>query len=55
TLVSKEFLPVVLEAYNGAVTQTFYVSAAMAALSVVGAVLVPWNSVKGKKVDLAVA
>ncbi|KAG5981239.1 hypothetical protein E4U55_003150 [Claviceps digitariae] len=55
TLIAKEYLPVVLEAYNGAVTNTFYVSAAMAALSVVGAALVPWNSVKGKKIEMAAA
>ncbi|KAK2599030.1 hypothetical protein QQS21_005496 [Conoideocrella luteorostrata] len=55
TLIPKEFLPVVLEAYNGAVTNTFYVSAAMSALSIVGSALVPWNSVKGKKIEMAAA
>lgn len=55
TLIAEEHLPAVLAAYNGAVTNTFYVSAAMAALSVVGAALVPWNSVKGKKIEMAAA
>ncbi|OAA33335.1 MFS transporter [Moelleriella libera RCEF 2490] len=55
TLIPKEFLPVVLQAYNGAVTNTFYVSAAMAVLSIIGSVLVPWNSVKGKKIEMAAA
>ncbi|KHN94876.1 MFS transporter [Metarhizium album ARSEF 1941] len=55
SMIPKELLPVVLEAYNGAVTNTFYVSAAMAALSLVGAACVPWNSVKAKKIDMAAA
>ncbi|KAG6001557.1 hypothetical protein E4U21_004097 [Claviceps maximensis] len=55
TLIAKEYLPVVLGAYNGAVTNTFYVSTAMACLSIVGAALVPWNSVKGKKIEMAAA
>ncbi|KAG6163553.1 hypothetical protein E4U11_001863 [Claviceps purpurea] len=55
TLIADEYLPVVLEAYNGAVTSTCYVSSAMAALSIVGSALVPWNSVKGKKIEMAAA
>ncbi|KAG5996383.1 hypothetical protein E4U43_002862 [Claviceps pusilla] len=55
TLIAKEYLPVVLEAYNGAVTNTFYVSVVMASLSIVGSALVPWNSVKGKKIEMAAA
>ncbi|TWU71389.1 hypothetical protein ED733_002254 [Metarhizium rileyi] len=55
TLIPKEFLPVVFEAYNGAVTNAFYVSAAMSALSIIGSVAVPWNSVKGKKIEMAAA
>lgn len=55
TLIAKEYLPVVLEAYNGAVANTFYVSVVMASLSIVGSALVPWNSVKGKKIEMAAA
>ncbi|OAQ57807.2 MFS transporter [Pochonia chlamydosporia 170] len=55
TLIPTKFLPAVLHAYNGAVTNTFYVSAAMAALSLVGAVAAPWNSVKDKKIEIAAA
>lgn len=55
SLVAEQHLPAVLAAYNGAVTRTFYVSAAMAALSIIGAALVPWNSVKGKKIEMAAA
>lgn len=41
----------VLVAYNNAVTQTFYVSLAMACLSIIGAVGMEWKSVKEKKVE----
>jgi len=44
-------LPGVLSAYNNAVTQTFYVSVAMASLSIVGALGMEWKSVKGKKLE----
>ena len=44
--IPKEILPPVLYAYNIAVTQTFYVSVAAAALSFVGASLVEWKSMR---------
>ncbi|KAJ5642958.1 uncharacterized protein N7484_005465 [Penicillium longicatenatum] len=44
--IPKQALPSVLYAYNIAVTQTFYVSVAAAALSFVGAALVQWKSMK---------
>ncbi|KAK2590900.1 hypothetical protein QQS21_011412 [Conoideocrella luteorostrata] len=47
-LIPEKFLPAVLGAYNGAVINTFYVAAAMGAFSLVGAIAVPWNSVKAK-------
>jgi hypothetical protein len=53
TLIPKQFLPTVLDAYNGALTNAFYVSVAMASLSVVGALSIQWNSVKGKKIEMA--
>lgn len=43
----------VLLAYNKTLDETFYVAAAMASLSVFGAVFMEWKSVKGKKVDVA--
>lgn len=55
TLIPKQFLPAVLIAYNAAITQTFYVAVALSALSITGAALVPWNSVKGKKIEIAAA
>ena len=42
----------VLRAYNDALSQTYYVSVAMAALSIFGALGVEWKSVKGKKVEI---
>ncbi|KAL8703943.1 MAG: hypothetical protein Q9201_002893 [Fulgogasparrea decipioides] len=45
----------VLRAYNSAITQTFYVSVAMAALSIFGAALIEWKSVKGKKLETVAA
>ncbi|KAJ3492065.1 hypothetical protein NLG97_g5474 [Lecanicillium saksenae] len=50
-----EALEVVMNAYNTAITNCFYVAVALAALSLVGAVFVPWNSVKGKKIEMAAA
>jgi hypothetical protein len=45
----KDILPAVLYAYNIAVTQTFYVSVATAALSFIGAGLMEWKSMKKPK------
>ena len=50
--IPSRFLPGVLTAYDAAVTDTFYVSTAMAALSFTGAVFVQWRSVKGKKLEM---
>ncbi|KAL8694157.1 MAG: hypothetical protein Q9218_001154 [Villophora microphyllina] len=38
----------VLRAYNAALTQTYYISVAMAALSIFGSAAIEWKSVKGK-------
>ncbi len=43
----------VLVAYNDALTNAYYVSVAMAALSIVGALGMEWKSVKGKKIVAA--
>jgi hypothetical protein len=42
----------VLQSYNDALTTTLYVPTAMAAVSILGAVVMEWKSVKGKKFDL---
>lgn len=45
----------VLDAYNDAIVETFYVGVAVGVLSLAGAVFIPWLSVKGQKVQVAVA
>lgn len=51
TAIAPGSLSGVLVAYNGAVTQTFYVSVAMASLSIIGGLGMEWKSVKGKKLE----
>jgi hypothetical protein len=53
--IEARFLPGVIVAYNLALTQTFYVSAATGAMSIVGAVFVQWKSMKGKNIEMAMA
>lgn len=53
--IAPDQLPGVTLAYNDALTQTFIVFAALSALSVVGAAAIEWKSVKGKKIEMAVA
>lgn len=55
TATDPSLLPGVLTAYNSALTQTYYVSVAMASLSIVGALGVEWKSVKGKKIETMAA
>lgn len=45
----------ILIAYNKALQQTFYVSVAIAALSIIGSAGMEWQSVKGKKIEAAMA
>ncbi|KAJ6465952.1 major facilitator superfamily domain-containing protein, partial [Mycena vitilis] len=53
TAVGAADLPEVLEVYNTALVSAFYVSIAMACLSLVGALAIEWKSVKGKNVEMA--
>ncbi|KAF2219511.1 major facilitator superfamily domain-containing protein [Elsinoe ampelina] len=48
-LAPEGFLEPLREAYNAALTQTFYVTVATAALSTLGAAFIPWLSVKKEK------
>ncbi|KAJ5358373.1 uncharacterized protein N7496_010786 [Penicillium cataractarum] len=48
-LIPQNILPSILLAYNGALSRTFYVSAATGSLSIIGALSIQWNSVKVKK------
>ncbi|OQD93726.1 hypothetical protein PENSOL_c030G06826 [Penicillium solitum] len=49
SVVDKDDLPEILHAYNDALVQTFIVGAAMASISMIGALCMEWKSVKGKK------
>ncbi|KAJ7220160.1 major facilitator superfamily domain-containing protein [Mycena pura] len=55
TAVDPAFLPAVLEVYNDALMGAFDVSVAMCALSLVGALVIEWKSVKGKNIEMAIA
>lgn len=50
--VPAQYLPGVLVAYNRALTQTWYVSVAMACLTLFGTAALEWKSVKGKKIEM---
>lgn len=52
-LVPPQFLDSVQHAYNQALTQTWYVSVAMSALGIIGALGLEWKSVKGKSLSTA--
>ncbi|KAH8815363.1 DHA14-like major facilitator [Xylogone sp. PMI_703] len=51
--IEKQYLAGVTLAYNNALVKTFEVATAMAALSILGALTIEWNSVKGKKLEMA--
>ncbi|KLU91665.1 major facilitator superfamily transporter [Magnaporthiopsis poae ATCC 64411] len=53
--LTPELVPVVLGAYSSALTRTFLVSAALSAISIIGSAFIEWESVKGKKVEMAMA
>ncbi len=55
TVIDPKFLPGVLFAYNEALVNTFYVTVAMASLSIFGSMGMEWRSVKGKKVEVMAA
>ncbi|KAJ7136303.1 major facilitator superfamily transporter [Mycena crocata] len=48
-------LPAVLVVYNQALISAFYVSLAMACLSLIGALAIEWRNIKGKNIEVAVA
>jgi MFS family permease len=41
----------VIQTYNDALVQVFYIVVAMAAMTTIGSVAMPWNSVKGKQIQ----
>jgi MFS family permease len=53
--IPAQFLKGVLIAYNATLTQTFYVSVATGALTIIGALAIEWKSMKGKNIQMAAA
>lgn len=53
--IDPQYIGGVLSAYNETLTQTFYVSVACGALSIIGAAFVEWKSMKGKQITMAAA
>ncbi|KAJ7165618.1 major facilitator superfamily domain-containing protein [Mycena crocata] len=51
-LVDPKYLPTVLSVYNQALVSVYYVSLAMACLSIIGSLAIEWRSVKGKNVEM---
>ncbi|KAJ7250375.1 DHA14-like major facilitator [Mycena rebaudengoi] len=51
--VDPQYLPAVISVYNQALVSSYYVSIAMACLSLIGALAVEWKSVKGKNIEIA--
>ncbi|CAK7563296.1 MAG: hypothetical protein SEPTF4163_001160 [Sporothrix epigloea] len=54
-LVPPADLPALILAYSGALTQTFIVSTALAAMTAIGAAFIEWKSVKGKHIEAGMA
>ncbi|KAJ7105879.1 major facilitator superfamily domain-containing protein [Mycena epipterygia] len=51
--VPQQFLAGVLFAYNEALVAAFYVAIAMACISLAGALIIEWRSIKGKNIEMA--
>ncbi len=50
-----DILPQVILSYNNALTTSFIVATALAAVSIFGAAFIEWKSVKGKKIEAGLA
>ena len=55
TVVGQGSIDKVLVAYNAAITQTFQIATILSCLSLFGAILMEWKSVKGKKLEAVAA
>lgn len=55
TSVPAEFLSGVIAAYSTALTKSFLVSIGLGAFTIFGSALIPWKSVKGKNIEMAMA
>ncbi|KAI0391138.1 MFS general substrate transporter [Xylariaceae sp. FL0594] len=50
-----DILPAVVLSYNNALAKTFIVATALAAITIFGSAFIEWKSVKGKKIEAALA
>ncbi|THZ73324.1 MFS transporter [Aureobasidium pullulans] len=50
--IGEQYRDGVLQAYNDALTNSYYVAVALATLSIIGSAAVEWKSVKGKKIEM---
>ncbi|KAJ7627224.1 DHA14-like major facilitator [Roridomyces roridus] len=53
--IEPQFFHEVLEVYNQALVSAFYVSVAMASLSLFGALAIEWKNIKGKNIEMTAA
>ncbi|CAM1511984.1 Fc.00g094970.m01.CDS01 [Cosmosporella sp. VM-42] len=53
--IRAEWLDGVILAYNGALTTSFYVGAATASATIVGAAFMEWRNIRGKNIEMTVA
>ncbi|KAF4470310.1 aflatoxin efflux pump AFLT [Fusarium albosuccineum] len=53
SVIRTDWLDGVVQAYNDALTTSFYVGTATASVTIIGALLVEWRSVKGRNVEMA--
>lgn len=51
-VVPETWLPGVLKAYSDAITGCFYPGVGVASFAIIGAILVEWICIKGKKVEM---
>jgi EmrB/QacA subfamily drug resistance transporter len=52
TAIDEQYRSGVLQAYNDALTTSYYVAVALATLSIVGSLTIEWKSVKGRKIEM---
>lgn len=51
-VVPAQWLQTVMQAYSDSITEAFYPAVAISGLSIIGAAVVEWISVRGKKIDM---
>lgn len=52
-VVPEQWLQPVLQAYSDSITECFFPAVAMGALSIIGAAVIEWISIRGRKIDMA--